>query len=169
MRGMSEAGEAGYREFAAVQLQTLQRPAYLLCGDWHVAQDLVQTTLVKMYTVWLRLGTDVDRHAYARRVLVNTYISSRRRQWWRREVTSGVVVDSAAGEGRDLAEHEVQRALLMTLPPRQRAVIVLRFWEDFSVSQTAEALGIAVGTVKSQTSDALKTLRTSLTEQETTS
>ena len=73
---MRTEDEATYREFAAVQLQALQRPAYLLCGDWHLAQDLVQTTLLKMYAAWPRLAADVDRHAYARRVLVNAYISS---------------------------------------------------------------------------------------------
>jgi RNA polymerase sigma-70 factor (sigma-E family) len=158
--------ETTYREFPATQLQALQRPAYLLCGDWHHAQDLVQTTLLKMYATWGRLGNDVDRHAYARRVLVNAYISQRRRQWWRREITSGQVADTAAREDADVGERDAQRALLMSLPPGQRAVIVLRFWEDFSVEQTAQALGIAAGTVKSQTSEALKTLRVSMANDE---
>jgi RNA polymerase sigma-70 factor (sigma-E family) len=162
---MRTEDEARYREFAAAQLQALQRPAYLLCGDWHGAQDLVQTTLVKMYVTWSRLGADVDRHAYARRVLVNAYISSRRRHWWRREVSTGTVVD-APSLTADSDERESQRVLLLSLPPRQRAVVVLRFWEDFSVEQTAQALGIAAGTVKSQTSEALKTLRITITEQE---
>src|SRR4051794_40249169 len=148
---MRASEETGFRDFAAVQLRSLQGPAYLLCGDWHAAQDLVQTTLVKMYRAWPRLGGDVDRHAYARRVMVNAYISSRRRLW-RGEVTGAEMADYAAPDDRDPAEHEAQRALLMALPPRQRAVIVLRFWEDFSVEQTAAALGIAAGTVKSQTS-----------------
>lgn len=161
--------ETGYREFAAVQLRALQRPAYLLCGDWHTAQDLVQTTLVKMYGAWSRLGPDVDRHAYARRVLVNAYISQRRRHWWRREISTGEDLSELAGSrDDDLGEREEQLALLMTLPPRQRAVIVLRFWEDFSVEQTAQALGIATGTVKSQTSEALKTLRIALNHEERT-
>jgi RNA polymerase sigma-70 factor (sigma-E family) len=164
---MRSTNEDGYREFAAVQLQALQRPAYLLCGDWHLAQDLVQTTLVKMYGAWSRLGAEVDRHAYARRVLVNAYISQRRRHWWRREISTGDDLhETAASEPMDVGEREQQRALLMTLPPRQRAVIVLRYWEDFSVEQTAQALGIATGTVKSQTSEALKTLRISLANEE---
>jgi RNA polymerase sigma-70 factor (sigma-E family) len=158
--------ENAYREFAGLQLQALQRPAYLLCGDWHLAQDLVQTTLVKMYGAWSRLGGEVDRHAYARRVLVNAYISQRRRHWWRREISTGDLHETAASEPVDVGERERQRALLMTLPSRQRAVVVLRFWEDFSVEQTAQALGIATGTVKSQTSEALKTLRISLTSED---
>ena len=162
---MRTEDERAYREFAAVHLQTLQRPAYLLCGDWHTAQDLVQTALLQMYAAWPRLGADVDRHAYARRVLVNAYISSRRRHWWRREISTGVVVDVASVTA-DPAERESQRLLLLSLPPRQRAVVVLRFWEDFSVEQTAQALGIATGTVKSQTSEALRTLRITITEQE---
>jgi RNA polymerase sigma-70 factor (sigma-E family) len=165
---MRDTDEETYRAFAAVQLQSLQRPAYLLCGDWYLAQDLVQTTLVKMYGAWARLASDVDRHAYVRRVLVNAYISSRRRRWWQHEVSTGEDLDVAGADGRDIAERESQRALLMGLPPRQRAVIVLRYWEDFSVAQTAQALGIATGTVKSQTSEALKTLRISLSHEETT-
>ena len=165
---MRTEDENAYREFAAVQLQALQRPAYLLCGDWHLAQDLVQSTLVKMYGAWSRLGAEVDRHAYARRVLVNTYISQRRRHWWRREISSDEVHEPAAAEAIDVGEREQQRALLMALPPRQRAVIVLRFWEDFSVEQTAQALDIATGTVKSQTSEALKTLRIALNHEERT-
>ena len=167
---MRTEDEVTYREFAAVQLQTLQRPAYLLCGDWHSAQDLVQTALVKMYGAWPRLGADVDRHAYARRVLVNSYISGQRRHWWRREISAGDdLVDLAGTPDRDVGEREAQRALLMTLPPRQRAVVVLRYWEDFSVEQTAQALGIATGTVKSQSAEALKTLRIALTHEEKTS
>ena len=162
---MRAEDETTYREFAAVQLQALPRPAYLLCGDWHTGQDLVQTTLLKMYATWGRLGVDVDRHAYARRVLVNTYISSRRRHFWRREVPTETPTD-VASLPTDPDEREAQRVLLMGLPPRQRAVVVLRFWEDFSVEQTATALGIATGTVKSQTAEALKTLRITLTEQE---
>jgi RNA polymerase sigma-70 factor (sigma-E family) len=162
---MRSDDEATYRDFAAIHLQTLQRPAYLLCGDWHTAQDLVQTTLLKMYAAWPRLGAVVDRHAYARRVLVNAYVSSRRRHWWRREISTGTVMDAAAPVS-DADEREQQRRLLMSLPPRQRAVVVLRFWEDFSVDQTAATLGIAPGTVKSQTAEALKTLRITITEQE---
>jgi RNA polymerase sigma-70 factor (sigma-E family) len=161
--------EDSYRQFAAVQLQRLQRPAYLLCGNWHGAEDLVQTTLIKMYGAWSRLGPEVDRHAYARRVLVNAYISSRRKHWWRHEVATDELPEAGRDDlpGPDVAERERQRALLMALPPRQRAVIVLRFWEDFSVEQTAQALGIATGTVKSQSAEALKTLRISVIHQET--
>jgi RNA polymerase sigma-70 factor (sigma-E family) len=166
---MRRNDETAYREFAAVQLQALQRPAYLLCGDWHLAQDLVQTTLVKMYGAWPRLGHEVDRHAYVRKVLVNTYVSQRRRQWWRREISTGDDLAQLAGSSRDEpGDNQAQRALLLTLPPRQRAVIVLRFWEDRSVEQTAQTLGIATGTVKSQTSEALKTLRLSLAEERST-
>jgi RNA polymerase sigma-70 factor (sigma-E family) len=165
---MRSTDEDGYREFAAVQLQALQRPAYLLCGDWHLAQDLVQTALVKMYGAWSRLERDVDRHAYARRVLVNAYISQQRRHWWRREISSAELTESAAREDADFGEREVQRELLMALPARQRAVIVLRFWEDFSVEQTAQALGIATGTVKSQSAEALKTLRIAVSHEEST-
>lgn len=148
-----------YREFAAAQLHSLLRPAYYLTGSWHEAQDLVQSSLVKMYLAWPRLGPDVDRHLYARKVLVNTYRAGLRPAWRRREALSPEPPGDAYDPEGQTEERDYQRALLMTLPPRQRAVIVLRYLQDLSIQQTAECLGVSAGTVKSQTSDALAALR----------
>lgn len=158
---MREADGAEFERFAATQLSSLLRPAYYLTGDWHLAQDLVQTTLVKMCGAWARLKPDIDRVAYARTVLVNVYrdhLRSERRR-------SGLLRRAAAptpAEAIDVAERDYQRELLMALPPKQRAVVVLRFLEDLSIQQTADCLGVTTGTVKSQTSDALSALRSAI-------
>lgn len=160
MTSARDAAEAAFREFAAAQLTGLLRPAFYLTGSWHEAQDLVQTSLVKMYLAWPRLGPDVDRHLYARKVLVNTYRAGLRRTWRRREALVPEPLGGVAYDREGLTEErDWQRALLMTLPPKQRAVIVLRYLQDLTIQQTADCLGISAGTVKSQTSDALVTLR----------
>ncbi len=158
---MREADSAAFERFAAAQLSSLLRPAYYLTGDWHLAQDLVQATLVKMCGAWGRLKPDVDRVAYARTVLVNVYRdhvrSERRRSGLLRNFSA-----SPPAEAVDVAERDYQRELLMQLPPKQRAVVVLRFLEDLSIQQTADCLGVTTGTVKSQTSDALSALRAAI-------
>lgn len=142
----------------------LHRLAALLTDDRHAAQDLVQATLAKMYLAWPRLR---DRHqvdAYARRVLVNEHRSAWRRPWRRRERVTDAVpdvpVDAVEPDGR----REAVWALVQTLPPKQRAVVVLRYYEQLSEAEIADVLGIAPGTVKSQASRALATLRTRIPE-----
>ena len=149
-----------FEGFAAAQLSALLRPAYYLTGDWDLAQDLVQATLVRMYGVWGRLKPDVDRVAYARTVLVNLYRDQTRSE--RRARRAGVRAESLSSGEVDLPERDYQRELLLQLPPKQRSVVVLRFLEDLSVQQTADALGVSTGTVKSQTADALKALRAAI-------
>lgn len=144
--------EGKLERFAAAQLSSLLRPAYYLTGDWDLAQDLVQTTLVKMCGAWDRLGPDVDHVAYARTVLLNVYRDHARSQ--RRRVFRRLPAPTPAAEV-DLAERDYQRELLLQLPPKQRAVIVLRFLEDLNIQQTADCLGVTTGTVKSQTSERL--------------
>jgi RNA polymerase sigma-70 factor (sigma-E family) len=137
----------------------LSRAAYLLTGDRSQAEELVQNALVKAAVRWRRLATGGDPEAYVRKIMVNDHIS-----WWRRfarrelpQTSAGVVA------AHDPADRTAQRldlaAALAKLPARQRAVIVLRFYQDLSEADTAAALGCAVGTVKSQTSDALAKLR----------
>jgi RNA polymerase sigma-70 factor (sigma-E family) len=164
--------EARYREFVAAELHPLLRTAYLLCGSWHTAEDLVQTTFVSLYRAWSRMPSWDDPRAYARRTLTNAFLSSRRRRSAQEQLFAEVPRSTRAGStpaADDCAtvdERERQRELLRVLPPRQRAVLVLRFWEDYSVADTAELLGISAGTVKSQTSDALGTLRRSLAAEQ---
>jgi RNA polymerase sigma-70 factor (sigma-E family) len=163
--------EALYRDFVAAELHPLLRTAYLLCGSWHTAEDLVQTTFVSLYRAWQRKDSWEDPHAYARRTLTNTFLSSRRRRAAREQLfaqppDAGGTRPVAGDDAARIAERERQRSLLRRLPPGQRAVLVLRFWEDCSVADTAELLGISVGTVKSQTADALAALRRALAAED---
>jgi RNA polymerase sigma-70 factor (sigma-E family) len=154
--------EDEFREFVAARSGALLRTAYLLAGDWQNAEDLLQTALTKTYLAWKRLGELEAVEPYARRVLVNTATS-----WWRRrwhgERPTEVLPERA---GPDETERQLERDALWThvraLPARQRAVLVLRFYEDQSEAQTAALLNISPGTVKSQTSRALNTLRQQL-------
>ena len=147
-----------FDEFVAVRGQALQRTAYLLTGDWGHAEDLLQTALARAYPRWDRIVSD-DPEAYLRRVLVNTWSSWWRRKW-RGEIATGELRDGPAPDAYAAADRrDALRAALAKLPRRQRAVVVLRFHEDMTEAQTAAALGIAVGTVKSQTAKALANLR----------
>ncbi|MFE6777235.1 SigE family RNA polymerase sigma factor [Streptomyces sp. NPDC057702] len=150
--------EREFREFAEARQAQLRRNAYLLCGDWHLAQDLTQTTLMKLYAAWGRVRRDGNVDAYARTILTRTFIDQHRRGRWREETVEDVPeVPEAEPEGPEL--RMVMRSALLELPPRYRAVLVLRFWEDWSVEQTAAALRVSPGTVKSQSARGLKRLR----------
>jgi RNA polymerase sigma-70 factor (sigma-E family) len=156
--------EEEFREFVAARSAALLRTAYLLAGDWATAEDLLQTALTKTYLAWKRLGQIEAVEPYARRVLVNTATS-----WWRRrwhgERPTEVLPERAAGDGQDeRVERDALWRHVKALPSRQRAVLVLRFYEDLSEAQTAHLLGVSVGTVKSQCSRALATLRQRLGE-----
>ncbi|MGH3265211.1 MAG: SigE family RNA polymerase sigma factor [Trebonia sp.] len=150
----------GFREYVAVRQDALLRLARMLTGDWQAAEDLVQTTLERVWPRWERLAAHGDPHAYVCRVLVNAHTKSRWRRW-RGELPHADVPDHAdkadAYAASDLRELVI--GLLPSLPPRQRTVLVLRFYEDLTEAATAEALGCTVGTVKSQTAKGLAKLR----------
>ncbi|WP_328340366.1 SigE family RNA polymerase sigma factor [Micromonospora sp. NBC_00421] len=151
--------EDEFRDFVAARSGALLRTAYLLAGDWATAEDLLQTALTKTYLAWRRLGGIEAVEPYARRVLVNTSTSWWRRRWHGERPTE--VLPERAGVD-EIAQHLDRDALwqhLRALPARQRAVLVLRYYEDLSEAQTAALLEISPGTVKSQTSRALATLR----------
>ncbi|MFI7502068.1 SigE family RNA polymerase sigma factor [Streptomyces sp. NPDC049687] len=150
--------EREFREFAEARQAQLRRSAYLLCRDWHHAQDLTQTTLMKLYAVWHRVRRDGNVEAYARTILTRTFIDQHRKGRWREEPMEEVPEAPSAESARSELGLVMQSAL-MELPPRYRAVLVLRFWEDWSVEQTAEALGVTPGTVKSQSARGLSRLR----------
>ncbi|HYJ68701.1 MAG TPA: SigE family RNA polymerase sigma factor [Nocardioidaceae bacterium] len=156
-----------YVIYVASRRRHLLATAYLLAGDWHRAEDLVQTTLTKLYQAWPRVQRKGDEDAYVRTILVRVGIDARRRLWNRErtvdEMPEVPAVDRGGYEQRD----ELVRALA-TLPPRQRATVVLRYWLDLSVEDTASELGVSAGTVKSQTAKALEHLRTHLALDETT-
>jgi len=151
-----------YTEFVHVAWASLYRTAYLMLGEHALAEDLVQTTLAKTYASWRRVRDVQAAHGYARAVMLNTARSMFRSPGWRRELASDHVPEGEYSE--DPATRPAIMGALRQLAPRQRAVVVLRFYEDLSVAQTAEALGCSQGTVKSQTSDAMDRLRALLGE-----
>ncbi|GAA2045154.1 SigE family RNA polymerase sigma factor [Catenulispora yoronensis] len=156
-----------FRSFAESRQAQLLRSAYLLCGDFHTAQDLVQTAFGQLYRGWRHMRRAEFPDAYAKQVLYRCYAADRRRKRVA-TVALDLVGEAADRSGGDpAAVHGTRAALfeaLALLPPKCRAVVVLRFWEDYSVTQTADALGISEGTVKSQTSRALGLLRGHLAE-----
>ena len=139
----------------------LRQEAYVICGNWHEADDLVQIALYKVYQRWGQLSRRAELGAYARHVLVRSFLTERRRAHWRREVATLVAADAVMTPSSLTAVDH--RAMLLPalrrLGPRQRAVITLRYLRDLSVEQTAQALGCTPGTVTSQTVRALETLR----------
>lgn len=163
-----------FTDYATARLPWLRQVAYLLCQDWHRADDLVQTSITKLYLNWHRIREDGSPDGYARAILVNTFIAEQRSPWWKRVALhqdrgdaspaepDGPLGRIAAPAGPDLdAGLDLRRALAL-LPARQRATIVLRYYCELSVAETARELGCSPGTVKSQTSRALDTLRASM-------
>jgi RNA polymerase sigma-70 factor (sigma-E family) len=150
----------GFAQFVEARQRGLQRTAWLLTGDWALAEDLVQTALARSWPRWERIRRRDDPEFYVRRVMVNTWASWRRRRW-RGEQPSGTVPDSQA-PGDVAAEVAVRlavRAALGSLTARQRAVLVLRVFDDLSEAQAAQVLGCAVGTVKSTMARVVARLR----------
>ena len=159
MIGRRREKEAAFVEFATASQQSLFRQAWLLTGERAAAEDLVQSTLLRMYAVWLKPGRIENPRAYASTTMVRQVVASTRRN--RREHVGLEDVREAGTVDRP-EDGITVIAALRELPPRTRAVIVLRFWEDLSVGQTAEALNITTGTVKSTTSKGLARLRVAL-------
>lgn len=141
----------------------LQRTAHLLTGDVHSAQDLVQTTLAKLYLKWEHVRNAGNVDAYARKVLVNEYRTAWRRPVRRAEKVVELVPDVPAPEPPAYdGSHEAVWRFVCSLPPKQRAVVVLRFYEELTEAEIADLMGISIGTVKSQSSRAIATLRAQL-------
>jgi RNA polymerase sigma-70 factor (sigma-E family) len=152
--------DADFAAYMAARQPSLLRTAYLLTGDQHTAEDLVQTALAKLYLSWDKVQDRGLVDGYVRRILVNENNSLWRRAWKKREVTTDTVPDHRSvvdtpDDGRSAALWE----FVQTLPRKQRAVVVLRYYEDLSEAEVADILGISVGTVKSQSSRALAALR----------
>ena len=156
------SAEGEFAEFAEAASLQLRRTAFLLCGNWHTAEDLAQTTLAKMFVSWRKIKRREAVHAYAKRTLVNVYLDDKRLK------RSGEILTDRfperVAEPQALETRLVVLAALATLPPRARAVVVLRYWEDLSVEQVADVLGCSPGNVKSHTARALGKLRAVLGE-----
>ncbi len=145
-----------FEEFVAGRRPALLRTAFLLTGHAEDAEDLVQTTLIKVVPRWGRIKDNPE--AYVRKVLAREATTRWRTRRWRETVVEHLPDREATGP--DLTSAVAVRDALMRLPPRQRAVLVLRYYDDLTERETAAALGVSIGTVKSQTSDALARLRT---------
>lgn len=149
--------DASFLDFVETRRTQLRATAYLMCGDWHRADDIVQEALIRLYAAWPRVSDSPALKAYARRTVVNTALNQKRTRS-SGEVPVAEVRDAAAPD--DAVESRLDIvAALGRLGPRQRACVVLRYFEDLSVEETAAALGCRPGTVKSQTARALGTLR----------
>ena len=160
----SDAAAATYEEFVVARSAALYRTAYLMTGSRADAEDLLQIALIKVYVGWRKVSAARSPEAYARRVLVNAFMSGRRPARFRREqlVTTppdDVAVDPDPHDRLTIWPH------VSALPPRQRAVVVLRFYEGLNEAEIADALGCAPGTVKSTAAAALKTLRRVIGEE----
>ncbi|GAA0916098.1 SigE family RNA polymerase sigma factor [Virgisporangium aurantiacum] len=161
---MADAIDEEFGQFVRSRLPGLRRAAHLLCGDWTRGDDVVQRTLTDVYVKWKRIRQVDNLDAYVRAVLVHRVIDEQRRGWARVRLVDRVPDVGGDDVRLDNVPAEVDvRAALAELSPRQRAVLVLRFFYDMSVEQTADALRCSPGTVKSQTSVALAAMRRRLT------
>lgn len=158
---MAATGDSEYAEFVRSRSTALLRTAYLLTGDHGHAEDLVQTALAKVYVSWDRIRDSRAVEAYVRRTLVTTAVSWRRRRSWSRErPSSDHIPDRGISDRTDeLDERARVWSCVQNLPARQRAVIVLRYYEDLTEAETADQMGCAVGTVKAQAHRALARMR----------
>jgi RNA polymerase sigma-70 factor (sigma-E family) len=157
--------DAEFLTFVRNRSLALRRTAYLLCGDWSSGDDLVQESLAKVYVAWPRIAASQAVESYTRTTMLRTYLNERRK--WRREVMLDEVPEHPTDD-RDTALTVTLSGLLRELPAKQRAVLVLRFYQDLSVPQIAHELEIPEGTVKSQLSRGLAAMRERLSEDDET-
>jgi|RhiMethySRZTD1v2_1073278.scaffolds.fasta_scaffold661156_2 RNA polymerase sigma-70 factor (sigma-E family) len=150
---------ADYGEFVAMRWPALVRTAYLLTGDHGHAEDLAQSALTKCLVAWPRLRAREAADAYVRKVMLNTYISWRRKSSWHELPSEDPPATESYDSTDGLAQRSVVLDALAVLPPKQRAVVVLRFYQDLGVRDVARHLGCSTGSVKRQTYEALKKLR----------
>ena len=155
-----DAEAEGFAQFVEARQRALQRTAWLLTGDWAAAEDLVQTALVRSWPRWERIRRRDDPEVYVRRAMVNTWASWRRRRWWGERPSEAVPDAPAAGDmATEVAVRIAVQSALRSLTARQRAVLVLRVFDDLTEAQVAYVLGCAVGTVKSTMAQAVARLR----------
>jgi RNA polymerase sigma-70 factor (sigma-E family) len=156
-----DSSAAEFEEYFTARRDTVRRAAYLLCGDWHWADDLTQIAFVRLASGWHRVRDPAALDAYVRTCLMRAYLDETRRVWRRRERSQAELPDWSTAD--DNAETTTRRvvfaAALRQIAPRQRAVLVCRFYQGLDVAETADALGCSAGTVKSQTAKALTRLR----------
>ncbi|WP_244927686.1 SigE family RNA polymerase sigma factor [Nocardioides sp. W7] len=164
---MAARDRDAFAEFVTARSAALHRAAYLMVGDPGLAQDLVQEALTKTYVAWPRLRDPANAEAYTRKAITTTAISWFRRRSWSERPTEQLPEARTTGPADAADERAWVWQALLELPVRQRAAVVLRYYEDLTEAQTAEAMGCAVGTVKSQVSAALRKLRERLGDDAT--
>lgn len=153
-----------YREYVAAKTTSLRRLAYLVCGDWHRAEDATQDAFVRLYLKWSKCAATDSIDSYVRRMVINAAIDTKRRMWFRKEQSKSDMPDRSENGTDAPTERVAVLKALACLPRRQRATVVLRFWEDLSVEQTARIMRCSTSTVKSQTAKGLRSLRELLTD-----
>lgn len=161
---MRKRDEAQYVEFAAGSVRHLRRTAYLMCGDWQRAEDATQDALIRVYVAWPRLRRRSNLRAYATKAVMSVVMDQAKRAWRREQVIDRLPdePDRRPDQVGVVDDRLLVVDALAALPPRQRACLVLRYFEDLSVEEAAEAMGISMGTVKSQTARGLDAVRRSL-------
>jgi len=153
--------QAAYVEYVRSRMPWLRKLAYLLCQDWHRADDVVQTAITQLFVHWNRARAADNLDGYARTVLTRVFLKERRSAWSRKVRLDDEAADRAV-EAEDPVTTLAVRQALLAVPPKQRAALVLRYYCDLSVEDTATALRCTKGTVKSQTSKGLQALRKAL-------
>jgi RNA polymerase sigma-70 factor (sigma-E family) len=165
---MRRRDEVDSTEFATAAVRRLRRTAYLMCGDWHRAEDAAQDALVRVYKVWDRLDHQLGLNTYAHKAVVSVVLDQAKRPQRREHLADEPVERVAADRTGTIDNRLLVIQALAELPPRQRACVVLRHYADLSLDETASVLGITVGAVKSQSSRGLAALRELLDRPETT-
>lgn len=155
---MQDRDDADFAQFAAARWAGLVRIASMITRDFHEAEDLVQTTLIRLYPRWPQIRGGPEGEAYVRRALFNNHLNRTRRRRVLQFLTP-FLPDAASAEPQSVEEREGFEELIVSLPPRQQAVIVLRYWEDLADEEIAKVLGCSASTVRSQISRALAKLR----------
>ncbi|GAA3783308.1 SigE family RNA polymerase sigma factor [Plantactinospora mayteni] len=161
---MSVDEDREYSDYVSAALDRLRRTAFLLCGDVHRADDIVQATLIAVYARWSKVRAAGNVDGYVHRILMRRYIDEQRKGW-ARVLLTWPATERAAKPGRDLEDADAIAQALKSLSRGQRAVLVLRFFCDKSVEETAAILGCSTGTVKSQTARGLAAMRNLLNGQ----
>lgn len=156
---MRRRDEPDFTEFATAAVRRLRRTAYLMCGDWHRAEDAAQDALVRVYRRWDKLSHQDGLNTYAHKAVVSVVLDQAKRPWRREQTTDNLQEQPSSDEHGVVDDRLLVIAALAELPARQRACVVLRHYADLSLEDTAEALGISTGTVKSQASRGLVRLR----------
>jgi RNA polymerase sigma-70 factor (sigma-E family) len=156
---MGRSYDPEFTEFVIGGYRRLLHFAYLLCGDWHRAEDAVQTTFIRMYAAWPRLRNGAGVEAYARKTVLSAVRDDARRPWRRERPTDRLPDRYVQDRASQVDERLLLISALQALPRRQRAAVVLRYFGELSVEETAEVLGCSPGTVKSQTARGVAALR----------